>query len=87
MNLTEERLRAILSEELDEQSTKLFTKLSELGLDLKDPLAQQADMRHLRKWRTALERSGLYALSVTFATIVMAIGTALWAAATGVFHK
>lgn len=76
MTHDEVRLRAILREELDAWGTRV-------GIDAADPMASQADFRHLRRSRNIFESSAMKAvLTVVVVTVTAGIGT-LWMILTG----
>jgi len=75
----EARLREILSQELGKSRRALFSELTSLGLDFKQPLEQQADLRHLRKWRVTVEKTGLRMLLTVVTLAVTGFISVVWA--------
>ena len=68
----EQRLRTILREELNAWGQRI-------GLDTADPLSQQADFRHLRRWRHVMERTGLRAIYTVVTLGITGTVAAIWA--------
>lgn len=76
MTHDEARLRTIFREELNAWGTRV-------GIDTEDPMASQADFRHLRKWRNMMESAGLKAVLTMVVLSVTAGMSALWMMVTG----
>lgn len=64
-------VRAAVREELNDWGQRI-------GLDTGDPIEQQADFRHLRRWRKVVEGGGMKI--VTSAVFVMISGVLGWLA-------
>jgi hypothetical protein len=64
-----------------------FEKVGQrFGIDTEHPLEMQADMRHLRRWRNALERGAHGVGTAVISAIIIACGSVLLATL-NIFHK
>lgn len=69
--LTEERLREIIKEALNDHFTTV-------GVDVKEPLAMQRDMAHLRAWRQNMEKITSKSVLTVVAVAVAGLCALLW---------
>lgn len=86
------KVDVVSSEELRITLTKIVHDAmddwgAKMGFDIKDPLDQQADMRHLRKWRNIVEGSSMRALTTTVGVFVTGVLGLLWLTITGVIKR
>ncbi len=67
----EDRLRKVIREELDAWGTRI-------GLNTEDPMSQQEDFRHLRRWRHIVESSSMRVAVTTVSFFVAAFLGLVW---------
>lgn len=76
----EDRIRKVIREELDAWGTRI-------GLNTDDPIAQQEDFRHLRRWRKIVESSSMRAAITTASMLVAAVLGLVWMSLTRGWSK
>ena len=93
--IDEARLRIIIAEALavplDDVRTAVRQELHDwsqrVGLDADDLIAQQADFRHLRRWRLIVESSGMKAITTAIFVVISGALGAVGVSIMGALHK
>lgn len=95
MHEAENRLRKIVEQVLDDR-TDIIRKAvrvelddwgTRVGLNTADPVAQQEDFRHLRRWRQIVESTGMRAAITTASVLVAAVLALIWVAIAGGWRR
>lgn len=74
--MTEAEIRKIVAETVTETLLKL-------GIDASDPIELQADMQHVRKWRTSTETIKRQSLMTAIGIVTAGVMGLIWMVVTG----
>lgn len=93
--IDEARLRIIIAEALAVPLEDVRTAVREelhdwgqrVGLDTSDLMAQQADFRHLRRWRLIVEGGGMKAVTTAVFVVVTGLLGLIWVSISAALHK
>lgn len=58
-----------------------------IGLDTRNPMQQQADFQHLRRWRTVIEGGGMRVMITVVSMVITGLVAAIWLGITTALHR